>query len=55
MLDGAPEPAPLDDEALREQLAAELAAGATRRDAATAVAARHGIAPNRLKRLLTEG
>ena len=55
VLDGAPEPVPLDDEALREQLAAELAAGATRRDAATAVAARHGIAPNRLKRLLTEG
>ena len=54
VLDGAPEPTPLDDEALREQLAAELAAGATRRDAATAVAARHGVAPNRLKRLLTE-
>ncbi len=55
VVDGAPEPAPLDDDTLREQLRAELAAGATRRDAASAVAARHGIAPNRLKRLLTEG
>lgn len=55
VLDGAEAPEPLGDDALREELAAELAAGATRRDAAATVAARHGVAPNRLKRLLTDG
>jgi len=43
---GAPEPVDADDEDLRAALAAELAAGATRRDAVAAVAARLG-APRR--------
>ena len=51
VLDGAPEPAPLDDEALRDAVAAELAAGSSRRDAAASVAARFGVSPNRVKRL----
>ncbi|MDQ2679269.1 MAG: 16S rRNA (cytidine(1402)-2'-O)-methyltransferase [Actinomycetota bacterium] len=55
VLDGAPEPVPLGDDELRAELAVELAAGATRRDAASTVATRHGLAPNRLKRLLVEG
>ncbi len=52
VLAGAPEPVQVDDEALRAALDAELEAGATRRDAATAVAARFGVAPNRVKRIL---
>lgn len=51
VLDGAPEAPPLDDELLVEDLARRLAAGATRRDAAAAVAEHHGVAPNRVKRL----
>ena len=42
------------DELLAESLAAELSAGATRRDAAATVAARFGVAPNRVKRLATD-
>jgi 16S rRNA (cytidine1402-2'-O)-methyltransferase len=53
VLEGAPPAAEVDDDALRAELSAELAAGATRRDAAAAVARRHGVAPNRVKRLLT--
>ena len=53
VLEGAPAPPDVDDDVIRAALAVELAAGATRRDAAAAVAARHGIAPNRVKRLLT--
>jgi len=54
VLDGAAPPAEVDDDALRRELVAELDGGATRRDAATAVARRHGVAPNRVKRLLTD-
>ncbi len=53
VLDGAPPPPAATDDALRSALDAELAAGATRRDAAAAVADRFGVAPNRVKRLLT--
>ncbi|UDY37721.1 16S rRNA (cytidine(1402)-2'-O)-methyltransferase [Dermatobacter hominis] len=52
VLDGAPAPAEADDDALRAALDAELAGGASRRDAAAAVADRFGVAPNRVKRLL---
>lgn len=53
VLDGAAPPAEVDDDALRDELAAELDTGATRRDAAATVARRYGVAPNRVKRLLT--
>jgi 16S rRNA (cytidine1402-2'-O)-methyltransferase len=52
VLEGAPPPAEVDDDALRAALDAELASGASRRDAATVVADRFGAAPNRVKRLL---
>lgn len=52
VLDAAAPPSPVDDEALRAALDTEIAAGASRRDAALAVAGRHGVAPNRVKRLL---
>lgn len=55
VIDGAPRPAEVDDDVLRAALDAALAAGATRRDAAVAVAERHGVAPNRVKRLLAGG
>ncbi len=54
VVDGAAAPGPPDDDELRAELDRELAAGATRRDAAATVAARYGVAPNRLKRLLNE-
>jgi 16S rRNA (cytidine1402-2'-O)-methyltransferase len=54
VLDGAPPPTPAADDELRAALDAELAGGATRRDAGQAVAARFGVAPNRVKRLLTD-
>jgi 16S rRNA (cytidine1402-2'-O)-methyltransferase len=53
VVEGAPPAAEVDDGALRRELAAELSGGSTRRDAAAAVARRHGVAPNRVKRLLT--
>lgn len=52
VIEGAPEPSPVGDDDLRTALDAELATGASRRDAAAAVAQRHGVAPNRVKRLL---
>ncbi|MBS1836324.1 MAG: 16S rRNA (cytidine(1402)-2'-O)-methyltransferase [Actinobacteria bacterium] len=55
VVDGAPEPAGVDDDTLRDALDVALAAGATRRDAAASVAERYGVAPNRVKRLLTGG
>lgn len=55
VIDGAPRPAEVDDDVLLAALDAALAAGATRRDAAAAVAERHGVAPNRVKRLLSGG
>lgn len=50
---GAAPPAEVDDELLRAGLADALAGGTSRRDAAAEVARRHGVAPNRVKRLLT--
>ncbi len=52
VLAGAAEPAPVDDDVLRAALDVELGRGATRRDAASTVAGRYGVAPNRVKRLL---
>jgi 16S rRNA (cytidine1402-2'-O)-methyltransferase len=51
---GAPPPAPGDDD-VRAALADALAGGATRRDAASAVAAALDVPVNRVKRLLTGG
>jgi 16S rRNA (cytidine1402-2'-O)-methyltransferase len=51
VLDGAPPPDPPSDDELRVALDDELAAGATRRDAAAAVAERFGVPANRVKRL----
>jgi len=51
VLDGAAPPGPVEDETLRDAVAAELAAGSSRRDAAATVAARFGVSPNRVKRL----
>jgi len=53
VLDGAPAPEGADDAELLAALDAELVAGASRRDAAMAIAERFGVAPNRVKRLLT--
>jgi len=53
VVEGAAPPPEVDDDALRAALDAELTGGATRRDAASVVAARFGVAPNRVKRLLT--
>jgi len=53
VLQAAPPPPEATDADVRDALAAELAAGATRRDAAAAVAERLGVAPNRVKRLAT--
>jgi 16S rRNA (cytidine1402-2'-O)-methyltransferase len=55
VVEGAPAPAAADDDALRAALQAALAGGASRRDAAASVAEQFGVAPNRVKRLLTEG
>ena len=54
VLDGAAEAPPHDDEVLLAELRRRLQAGATRRDAAAAVAEQHGVAPNRVKRLAQE-
>lgn len=51
---GAPAPLPPDDDSLVAALRDEVGRGATRRDAAAAVAREHGVAPNRVKRLLGE-
>ncbi|MHB1137895.1 MAG: 16S rRNA (cytidine(1402)-2'-O)-methyltransferase [Microthrixaceae bacterium] len=51
VLDGAAPPEPVTDEVLAAAVAQELADGASRRDAAAAVAARFGVSPNRVKRL----
>ena len=53
VLEAAPAPDPLTDDELRSLLDAERAAGASARDAAAAVAAATGEAPNRVKRLAT--
>lgn len=53
VLDGAEPPGEVDDQTLRAALDDAVAAGATRRDAAADVATRFGVAPNRVKRLLT--
>jgi 16S rRNA (cytidine1402-2'-O)-methyltransferase len=47
VVDGAPEPEPPDDVAIRAALDEELARGATRRDAAASVARRLGVARRR--------
>jgi 16S rRNA (cytidine1402-2'-O)-methyltransferase len=54
VLDGAAPAAGADDEQLLTALQAELAGGASRRDAAVSVAERFGVAPNRVKRLLVD-
>ncbi len=54
VLDGAAPPEEADDEQLLAVLQAELAGGASRRDAAVSVAERFGVAPNRVKRLLVD-
>lgn len=54
VLDGAAPAAEADDEQLLTALQAELAGGASRRDAAVSVAERFGVAPNRVKRLLVD-
>lgn len=51
---GAPAPAPADDEAVVEALRAELAAGASRRDAAATVAAALGVPKRRAYQLAVE-
>lgn len=53
VVDGADPPGDVDDDTLRAALDDAVAAGATRRDAAADVAALFGVAPNRVKRLLT--
>lgn len=52
VLEGAPEPPEAGDDELRRAVEQELARGSTRRDAAAAVAAAWGVAPNRVKRLV---
>ena len=52
VVDGSAPPPEVPDDVLRDELRTELTHGASRRDAAAAVAQRHGIAPNRVKRLL---
>jgi 16S rRNA (cytidine1402-2'-O)-methyltransferase len=54
VVEGAAPPPDVDDDSLVASLRSELAAGATRRDAAARVADRFGVAPNRVKRLLTD-
>jgi 16S rRNA (cytidine1402-2'-O)-methyltransferase len=53
VLDGAPAPGPPDDGALVDALREELAAGATARDAARAVAARLGVPRRRVYDMAT--
>ena len=53
VLAAAPAPDPLTDDELRSLLDAELAGGASARDAAAQVAAATGEPPNRVKRLAT--
>jgi 16S rRNA (cytidine1402-2'-O)-methyltransferase len=53
VVDGAPALPEATDETLIAELRAALAAGTTRRDAAVQVAQQYGVAPNRVKRLLT--
>lgn len=52
VLDGAAAPAEATDEVLCAALADALDRGVSRRDAAASVASAHGVAPNRVKRLL---
>ncbi len=54
VVDGAAAPADADDAQLLAALDASLAGGLSRRDAATQVAERFGVAHNRVKRLLTD-
>jgi len=53
VVDGAGPAPEVTDESLAEAIAVEVAGGATRRDAAAAVASRFGVGPNRVKRLST--
>ena len=53
VLAGAEPPPDATDDELRRSLERELETGASRRDAAAAVAARFDVAPNRVKRLLS--
>jgi 16S rRNA (cytidine1402-2'-O)-methyltransferase len=54
VVEGAAPPAEVGDDELVDALDVALAAGTSRRDAAAAVAERFGVAPNRVKRLLTD-
>ena len=54
VVDGASAPEGADDADLLAALDAALAGGASRRDAAAAIAEQFGVAPNRVKRLLTD-
>ena len=52
VVEGAPAPDDATDETLVAALEAALASGLSRRDAAASVAAAHGVAANRTKRLV---
>ncbi|MBM3662444.1 MAG: 16S rRNA (cytidine(1402)-2'-O)-methyltransferase [Actinomycetota bacterium] len=52
VVDVADAPEPVADQEIRERITAELAAGASRRDAARTVADRLGVPVNRVKRLV---
>ncbi len=54
VVDGAPTPVEVCDADIVDALDDELAGGTSRRDAASAVAAALGVAPNRVKRLLND-
>jgi 16S rRNA (cytidine1402-2'-O)-methyltransferase len=54
VVEGARDPEAATDETLIAALDALLSAGATRRDAASRVAAAHGVAVNRVKRLVND-
>jgi 16S rRNA (cytidine1402-2'-O)-methyltransferase len=55
VVDAAPPAEPAPDVDLLQALQAELAGGATRRDAARTVAERFGVGVNRVKRLVDDG
>jgi 16S rRNA (cytidine1402-2'-O)-methyltransferase len=54
VIDGAPEAEPADDETVRDALLAELASGASTRDAAAAVAAEFGVSRRHAYALATQ-
>ncbi|MEI7886635.1 MAG: 16S rRNA (cytidine(1402)-2'-O)-methyltransferase [Actinomycetes bacterium] len=53
VIDGSPPLPEATDELILSAIQAALGAGATRRDAAVSVAKQYGVAPNRVKRLLS--